>query len=177
MNAPTSPDIVASGHPILRAIAVAVPKEMFGTPKLKTITDKMIRALRIEPHGVAIAAPQIAESWRIFVVRGYVLAGKYRYDPDSNTIKDKVFINPVYTRVSQKKGIINDEGCLSVPNVYGDIERAVRVTIRAQDETGKKFVRSGSDLLAEIFEHEIDHLNGILFIDKATNVHEGKEKK
>jgi len=164
------PFIVTDGAPVLRAVAKPVPKEMFGTPELRRILDRMSEALRGEPHGVAIAAPQIGESLRIFVVRGYIIKDEEKND----TTPDVAFINPVFVRQSKKKEVLN-EGCLSVPGIYGEIERSVRATVRAQDEKGKKFERGGSGLLAEIFEHEIDHLEGKLFIDRATNLHKTRD--
>lgn len=160
------PFIVTDGAPVLRAVAQPVSKEQFGTPELKRILDRMSEALRGEAHGVAIAAPQINESLRIFVVRGYIIKDEEKND----TTPDVAFINPSFVRQSKKKEMLN-EGCLSVPGIYGEIERSVKATIRAQDEKGKKFERGGSGLLAEIFEHEMDHLEGKLFIDRATNLH------
>ena len=168
-----SPLMRVEGDPVLRATAAAVAADQFGTPELTKILADMKQALRDEPYGVAIAAPQIGVSYRIFVVRGYVLAHQRRADPGSEMIADEVFINPTITYRSEKKEVISGEGCLSVPNIYGDIERSVRVRLVAQDEKGKKFMKNGSGLIAEIFEHECDHLDGILFIDKATNLHEG----
>lgn len=162
------------GDPVLRQKAVPVPQSMIGSKELDDILSLMRTALREEPFGVAIAAPQVGLSYRIFVVRGYVLEGMRRSDPGAQDIVDPVFMNPVITYRSEKKEIIEGEGCLSVPNIYGDIERSVRVRIVAQDEKGKKFLKNGSGFIAEIFEHECDHLDGILFIDKATNLHEGK---
>jgi peptide deformylase len=162
------------GDPVLRATAAVVPASMFGSPELTKILADMRQALRDEPYGVAIAAPQIGVSYRIFMVRGYVLEYKRRTDPGATDIPDAIFINPTITYRSEKKDVIEGEGCLSVPNIYGTIERSARVRLVAQDEKGKKFLKNGSDLMAEIFEHECDHLDGILFIDKATNLHEGK---
>lgn len=172
---PQSPDIVVEGHPALRAIAKEVPKALIGTPELDLILARMKKALREEPYGVALAAPQIAVSYRIFVVRGFVLERKRRADPDADGYEDMVFINPTLTYRSAKKIVMEGEGCLSVPGMYGDILRSVRVRITASDERGKKFIKNGSGLLAEIFEHECDHLDGVLFIDRATNIHEGRE--
>ena len=62
------------------------------------------------------------------------------------------------------------EGCLSVRWLYGDVDRSIKATIKAYDEEGKKFVRGGSGIVAQIFQHETDHLNGILFIDSAENI-------
>lgn len=80
-----------------------------------------------------------------------------------------VFINPEITKLSRKK-IWVPEGCLSVRWLYGETSRADKATIRAYDEHGKLFTRGGSGLMAQIFQHETDHLNGILFIDHARNV-------
>lgn len=166
------PALVPQDHPVLRNSATPVPKDLFGSDKLRTILARMSETLRAEEHGVAIAAPQIGEPYRIFMVRGYIIAGTERNDTDP----DVVFINPSMTRHSRKKELM-DEGCLSVPGVYGKTERSVRATVRAQDATGKKFERGGADLLAQIFQHEIDHLNGILFIDHAIDTHTSHERK
>ncbi|MBI3019746.1 MAG: peptide deformylase [Parcubacteria group bacterium] len=84
---------------------------------------------------------------------------------------DIVFINPEITRRSRKK-ITMDEGCLSVRWWYGGVERAEKATVHAYDENGTRFTRGASGLLAQIFQHETDHLDGVLFIDKASNLHE-----
>lgn len=158
--------IVTQGHPVLRQKAKPVPKDMFGSDELKKIIADMSTALRETAHGVAIAAPQIAESWRIFLVSGFVVAGNERNLDDP----DKVFINPKIKKRSRKKVDIEGEGCLSVPGMYGSIKRSEKVTVVAYDEHGKKFEYGGSELMAEIFEHEVDHLDGILFVDKATKL-------
>ena len=158
--------IVTQGHPVLREKAKAVPKDMFGSDELNQIITDMSTALRATTHGVAIAAPQIAQPWRIFLVSGFVVAGNERNLDDP----DKVFINPKIKKRSRKKVDIDGEGCLSVPGMYGSIKRSEKVTVVAYDETGKKFEYGGSELMAEIFEHEIDHLDGILFVDKATKL-------
>lgn len=155
--------IVVQGHPALREKAKRVPKSMFGTPKLKEIISNMSEALRGTEYGVAIAAPQVAVPYRIFVVAGFVITGNERNLEDP----DMAFINPKIIKRSRKKVSINGEGCLSVPQVYGTIKRSEKATVEAYDVEGNKFERGGSELLAEIYEHEIDHLDGILFIDKA----------
>lgn len=170
-----SPLMRTEGDPVLRAISAPVPTAMFGTPEFEKIVADMKQALRDEPYGIAIAAPQIGVSYRIFVVRGYALEYMRRADPGAEELADLVFVNPTITYRSEKKEMIQGEGCLSVPNVYGEIERSARVRIVAQDEKGKKFLKNGSGLIAEIFEHECDHLDGILFIDKAKNMYEGHD--
>ena len=84
---------------------------------------------------------------------------------------DLVFINPKITKLSKKKVNV-PEGCLSVRWLYGDVKRSSNATIEAYDENGKKITRGAGGLLAQIFQHETDHLNGVLFIDKARNLQE-----
>ena len=85
---------------------------------------------------------------------------------------DLVFINPKITKFSKKKKMM-EEGCLSVRWIYGNVERSTNVTLEAYDENGEKVTRGAGGLLAHIFQHEVDHLNGILFIDKAVDTFEG----
>lgn len=145
---------------VLRLVAKPVPMKDIGSKKLGDILAKMKRALHAEDDGVAIAAPQVGVSLRIFVVKGGVLP---------KLPEDGVYINPEIIKSSkQKKGM--EEGCLSVRWLYGEVSRHEKVTITAYDERGIKKTYGASGLLAQIFQHEIDHLDGILFIDKASNV-------
>ena len=80
-----------------------------------------------------------------------------------------VFINPKVTKISKKKQTVK-EGCLSVTGVFGVMTRAEKVTVEACNEKGEKFTRGASGLLAQIFQHEMDHLNGVLFTDTATDL-------
>jgi len=166
-------EIVTQEHPVLHEKAQIVPQEMFGTPELQKIVDNMSTALRATKYGVAIAAPQIAQPWRIFVVSGFAMKGNERNLEDA----DVVFINPKIKKRSRKKVLIDSEGCLSVPGVYGSIKRSEKVLLEAYDIDGKKFERGGSELLAEIFEHETDHLEGILFTDKAEKLWQERKDK
>ena len=147
--------------PVLREQAKSVAKKNIGSKELVDIIDRMRQALEREEDGVAIAAPQIGESLRIFIVSPRVPAA-------GNNL---VFVNPEIIKISRKKREM-DEGCLSVRWLYGKVRRSEKVIIRAQDEQGKIFKRGASGLLAQICQHEIDHLDGILFTDKAKNVKE-----
>jgi len=146
----------------------------------------MSEALGGQNDGVAIAAPQIGYALRIFVVSGKVFAKdfianrKERFEgkrpaDDVKKIREKekdlVFINPVITKLSKDKEWV-PEGCLSVRWLYGKTHRAKKTTVSAYDENGRKFTRGASGLLAQIFQHETDHLNGILFIDHAKDIRE-----
>ena len=153
--------IVKINHPALRQIAKAVDPKTIGTAELNDILKKMSVALLACDDGVALAAPQIGLPLRIFIVSHRLF--------DDNDTKDIVFINPEITRLAKTK-VILDEGCLSVPGSYGKTKRAPKATVTALDETGRRFTWSGTGLMAQIFQHETDHLNGILFSDHATDL-------
>ena len=160
--------ILQRGHPLLRQKALPVPSGKIQTAKIQTVLKKMGETLEPIADGVALAAPQIGLPWRIFIV-----SGKLFPDAEGKKGKDLIFINPELKRVS-KKEIVADESCLSTRWLYGLVRRAEKATVTASDERGKKFTRHGAGLLAQIFQHEIDHLNGVLFLDKAKNVREIK---
>lgn len=184
--------ILQKEEKVLRRIAEEIPVHSIQTIKIKKILKEMSESLKSQGDGVAIAAPQIGYSLRIFVVSGKVLeAGFLERDlsqadeprrnaglasPDSDpdqgepaVKKDLVFINPKISRLSREKDWV-PEGCLSVRPLYGKTFRSKKATVTAYDENGKKFTRGASGLLAQIFQHETDHLNGILFIDHAIDV-------
>ncbi|MDQ5971397.1 MAG: peptide deformylase [Patescibacteria group bacterium] len=166
--------IIQSGHPTLRAHASTVLIKDIGSPKIKKILSDMKKALAGEDDGVAIAAPQINISLRIFVVSGKVFNESFIRGGDNLEMtksEDKVYINPKITKMSKDRKLLS-EGCLSVRPMYGKVRRATRASIEAYDENGKKFTMDASGLLAHIFQHETDHLDGILFIDKAKDLHE-----
>lgn len=166
-------EIVQQDHPALREISKEVPKEMFGTKELHGVVSRMIHALEIEPDGVAIACPQIGETWRIVVIhkKAFAINENDEYDPDLEPRNHLVLINPEITKMS-KKTMTVPEGCLSVRWLFGKTRRYDKATVKYQDLAGKIHTRGGSGLMAQIFQHEIDHLNGILFHDHATNVAE-----
>jgi peptide deformylase len=170
--------IVQKEDPVLRQKAKPVPPVMFGKAELKKVIKDMKSALAKEDDGVAIAAPQIGVSMRIFVVSGKVMEMLHpeeaKEDIKGEVKKQKkypdiVFINPEIIKLSQEKEIL-EEGCLSVRYLYGKIERAKKAKVRALDEDGKEFEMGTSGLLAQIFQHETDHLDGKLFIDNATDI-------
>lgn len=152
---------------VLRQESKDVLKKEFGTPELKKIIDDMREAMNKEDDGVAIAAPQIGISKKIFLVK------EAAYDVANKNLKWKplIFINPKITKASRKT-MLADEGCLSVRPLYGTTERHVTVTLEAQDFMGNKFSFGATGLIAQIFQHECDHLEGILFIDHAENIQE-----
>jgi peptide deformylase len=170
------PKIVQKESSALRLIAKDVPLAEIGSAKINKILKDMSKALAKEDDGVALAAPQIAVPLRIFVVSGKIFAERDKDDRLTNIPPDLVFINPQITKLSRKKEEM-DEGCLSVRWLYGKTKRSSKATIEAYDEHGKKFSWSGAGLMAQIFQHETDHLNGILFTDHATEVQDMPPEK
>lgn len=188
--------ILQKNEKVLRQVAKEIPVSEITTDKIKKILEEMSLSLQTQDDGVAIAAPQIGYSVRIFVVSGKIFGkdfiegrkerlekkhGENTYIPEApevgeiETIKDIVFINPKISKLSQEKEWM-PEGCLSVRPLYGKTFRSKKATVTAYDENGKKFTRGASGLLAQIFQHETDHLNGILFIDHAKDISEEEPK-
>lgn len=141
-------EIVKLGDDILREKCKKV--ETFDSA-LKMIIEAMEETL-IDADGVGLAAPQVGINQRFFICN--IRDGK-----------NYVFINPEITAYSVETGPY-EEGCLSIPGVYYNVDRPVKVTIKAQDENGKVFSLKASGLLARVIQHEYDHLDGKLFIDK-----------
>ena len=154
-------DIVQIGHKALHQSSPDVPLQEIESERIGSIIDRMRTALDATLDGVAIAAPQIGENVRIFLIHEKVFE-----EPGE---EDLVYINPVIIKASKKKKEL-DEGCLSVRGYYGKTQRHSQVTVRAYNEHGELFERGGGGLLAQIFQHEIDHLDGIVFTDHATGV-------
>jgi peptide deformylase len=162
-------DIVQRENPVLRETARSVPQDDIRSEKIAKIVEHMKSAMKEQKDGIAIAAPQIGENLRIFVISGSLLKRADKtYKGDES---DLVYFNPEITKKSKETKEV-EEGCLSVRWLYGRVKRSVRVTLRATNEKGEKVERGASGLLAQIFQHEVDHLNGILFTDKAKEVWE-----
>lgn len=161
--------IVQEPNTVLRQVATPVGASQITSDDIQNTLKCMQAALHREPDGVAIAAPQIAEPLRIFIVAGFVFDLNKKNMGGTKT-KDKIFINPEIIKRSKETKWMTGEGCLSVRWVYGTTKRHKTVTVRAYDETGKVFTMSGTGLLSQIFQHEIDHLDGILFVDHAKDI-------
>lgn len=167
-SANTMAKLVPQDHSALHQIAEEVPVAEITSPQIQKVIKDMRAALEAYDakgfSGVAIAAPQIGVSLRIFLVHD-MNADRSAED----AIPDLVAINPRIVKLSKKRQVVG-EGCLSVPEHYGAVERSHQATIRAYDEHGKEYERGGSGLLAQIFQHEVDHLDGTLFVDRAEKV-------
>jgi peptide deformylase len=141
--------IVRYGNPVLEK--PASPVTVFDE-KLKTLVDDMFESM-YEAHGVGLAAPQIGISKRLAVIDI-----TFKEDPDAKL----VLVNPQIVHKEGKQA--QSEGCLSVPDFRESVTRAKKVTIRAQDVHGEWYEKTGEELLARAFLHEIDHLEGKLYI-------------
>jgi peptide deformylase len=171
-------EIVQKNNTVLREKAKEILVKEITTSKIKRVLREMSLALNSQNDGVAIAAPQIGYSLSVFVVSGKIFHKDFSKGleelekvPKKDIPKDLVFINPKISKLSREKDWV-PEGCLSVRWLYGLAFRSTKATITAYDENGKKFTRGASGLLAQIFQHETDHLNGILFIDHAKDIKE-----
>lgn len=150
--------IVKEPDPVLREVAKEVTKFNANLQKLlKDMAETMYDA-----EGVGLAAPQIGISKRVIVVD----VG------DENGLVEMV--NPVI--VEQEGEQLGPEGCLSIPNLNGDVLRADRIVVTGQDSNGQTFTVQASGYFARAFQHEVDHLNGILFTDLAESIYDISER-
>lgn len=140
--------ITKIGEEILRQKAQPVEEI---NDEIRQLANDMLETM-IDADGVGLAAPQIGRSIRMFVIMA---------DDDVK----RVFINPQIIKTSNEVGPY-DEGCLSIPQVYETIVRPLQVTVQAYDENGKRFTLDADGLLARCIQHENDHLDGILYIDR-----------
>ncbi len=177
--------IVQKEEPVLRKKAVEVKPDDISSKPIQQLIADMKATLDSIPDGVGLAAPQVGEPYRIFIVSGrvflkpskriqideYIEKGETIRPQDAQIIPpDLVCINPVIINFSKEKKWFDGEGCLSVRWLYGKVERSTKVKLRAYNEKGEIFERGASGLLAHIFQHEVDHLDGVLFIDKAKDL-------
>ncbi|HET9590874.1 MAG TPA: peptide deformylase [Anaerolineales bacterium] len=156
--------IVTLPEPVLRRKAHTVTKF---DKNLQTLIDDMIETMREAP-GVGLAAPQVNISERLIVV-------EYGEEEDEEAGQPEVpkrlfvMINPEIVKTSAET-LMGVEGCLSIPNLVGEVERNAAIQVKGLNRHGKPFKLKAEGWLARIFQHEIDHLNGILFPDRATRV-------
>lgn len=159
-------EIVTVPHEVLRRKARLVTD--FGE-NLQTLLDDMVETMRQAP-GVGLAAPQVGVAERVIVVEYYENEeDEDREDEQPAPKRLYTLVNPEITRASQEMEV-GAEGCLSIPGVMGDVERHLAITVRAQNRRGQPVTLRLKDWTARIFQHEIDHLNGILFTDRASKV-------
>jgi peptide deformylase len=156
--------IVEIGHPVLRERAREVTPEELRSDAVQELIDDMIETMRAA-NGAGLAANQVAETLRIAVVE--VREGNPRY-PYKPPIPLTVIVNPVIEPLDDDVEQIN-EGCLSVPNLRGEVPRHVSVSVRYLDRDGVEHEEVRRGLTAGTFQHELDHLDGVLFLDRVTD--------
>jgi peptide deformylase len=157
-------EIVTLPQAILRHKARKVSD--FG-PDLQALVDDMIDTMRQAP-GVRLAAPQVGEPSRLIVV-------EYG-DEEDEEVPPKLYVmlNPEITRTS-KETVLGTEGCLSIPGIQGDVERFEAVTVKGLNRHGRPMTVKAKGWLARIFQHEVDHLDGVLFVDRAEKIWQAAE--
>jgi peptide deformylase len=152
-------EIVTLPDPVLRR---KTRKITDFTPELQTLIDDMIETMRAEP-GVGLAANQVGVSWRVIVV-------EYGDDEDEEVpAKLYVVVNPEFSRLS-KEMIVGTEACLSIPGYAGNVERHVALTVKGLNRHAQPMTIKAKGWLARIFQHEVDHLDGVVFTDRADQV-------
>jgi peptide deformylase len=160
----TVKEITTLPQPILRHKAHKVTD--FG-PDFQSLVDDMVETMREAP-GVGLAAPQVNESLRLIVVEFG--------DEDNEETPPKLYVmvNPQITRISSDT-LVGTEGCLSIPGIQGDVERYAAITVKGMNRQGKPMTVKAKGWLARIFQHEIDHLEGVLFTDRAEKLWQAEE--
>jgi peptide deformylase len=156
--------IIFTPDPVLRRKARPVAR--FDN-QLQTLIDDMVETMRAAP-GVGLAAPQVNVSERLIVVEFG--------DEEDEDVPPKLYVlvNPEITRLSTETDM-GPEGCLSIPGLLGEVERAHSVTVKGKNRHGQPMMVKAQGWLARIFQHEIDHLNGVLFTDRATRVWQAEQ--
>jgi peptide deformylase len=157
--------------PVLRTRALPVAL----TDEVRAVARRMIELMR-EHEGIGLAAPQVGLPWRLFVT--HVPEGDSRSvdaDPPTAQREAVVYVNPV---ISDPRGDLEsmEEGCLSLPDIRGEVLRPERVTIEATGLDGSAIRQEGAGLLARCWQHEMDHLDGVLILDKMLSIYRLKNR-
>lgn len=167
-------EIIQPDNPVLRKKAIRVPASSFKSKKFQALVDDMVETMDAA-QGVGLAAPQIAQSMRLIVVR---LPDSTEEDREEyGDLAGKIFIvaNPKIIKNSREM-VAGIEGCLSMPGLLGEVDRHEMVVVTGQDRDGKDFRIKAKGWLARVFQHEIDHLDGTLFIDLTDKVWQPSEE-
>ncbi|NAS31484.1 peptide deformylase [Flavobacteriaceae bacterium R38] len=153
-------DVIKMGNPGLRGVSKEVDSKIIQSESFQQFLKNLIATMRIE-DGAGIAAPQVAVMQRVFVME---MENNTRY-PDKESFPLLIAINPKISPIGDE---LQDswEGCLSIPNIRGKLKRYNRIKLTATDVTGKEFVTELTGFAAVVAQHELDHLDGILFIDR-----------
>ena len=160
--------IVAYGDPVLRKKSIEISKDY---PDLNTLIANMKETM-YNASGVGLAAPQIGKAIRLFVIDASPFADDEDLNKEENELLknfNRVFINPLILKEEGEEWAFN-EGCLSIPDVREEVWRQPKITIEYQDENFEKHTEILIGLAARIFQHEYDHIEGILFTDKISSL-------
>ncbi len=152
ISSPEHLHIVHYPAPVLRDKAEPIAEV---SDAVRAVAQRMLELMH-EARGVGLAAPQVGLSWRLFVA-----------NPTGEADDDRVYINPELTGASRHTDRA-EEGCLSIPDVRAPITRPLAITIHATDLAGQPFSQTSDQLLARIWQHETDHLDGVLILDRMT---------
>ena len=156
-------NVLRIGHPVLRRSAAEVPDNWFGSQRLEELIDDLFDT-KLACSGAGLAAPQIDEPWRVFVVG---MGHNPRY-PNAQPLLERVLINPVIQSIGNEV-ITGWEGCLSVPGLRGEVVRWQQINLKWQDQEGAFHTEELQDFHARVVQHENDHLDGVLFPDRLTS--------
>jgi peptide deformylase len=165
-RSPANLRILNYPDPALRRRAMPVTQV---TPEVREVAARMIELMR-EAEGIGLAAPQVGLPWRLFVAHVPPTEDRSpESDPVTATTSARVYVNPV---LSAPVGVPEpfDEGCLSLPDITGEVLRPPTITISATDLDGRAFTQTAGGLLARCWQHELDHLDGVLIIDRMTQM-------
>src|SRR5581483_3232096 len=152
------------GHPVLRRVAAPVPPEGIGAPEIQQLIDDMLETMA-EYDGAGLAAPQVHVSRRVVI---YGVEANPRY-PDADAVPLTGLINPKITSVGQKPEE-DWEGCLSVPDLRGKVPRFTRIRVEAYGRDGKPLRFAAEGFHARVVQHECDHLDGKVYLDRMTSL-------
>ncbi len=161
--------IVIDPNPILTTPAKPVTEKEIGSSSIQSLISEMIPTMH-QKDGVGLAAPQVNKSIRVCVISAEAI----KLDRKTKIPhEDLVLINPVWTKTSKKTNT-DQEGCLSIPGIYGTVKRYSEIHVEALDRNGNPLSFDARKFFARVIQHEVDHLDGILFTSKATNIKEIK---
>lgn len=155
--------VLTNPTPSLREHSKEVSRDFIIQKETQEFIKNLINTMYTD-DGIGIAAPQVGNNIRICIIGRNAIPGKK---------KDLVLINPIWTKLSRKTDW-DTEGCLSVPKTYGKVKRYTTIQVEALDETGTAFSFEARNFFARVVQHEVDHLDGILFIDKAIDIYTNK---
>lgn len=160
----TTLEVLKMGHPILREVCLNVEENVIYSEKFQIFLDELVATMRAS-DGVGIAAPQVGVLQRVFVIE---VNDNPRYS-NRDSFELLIIINPE-VKILPGPTVDSWEGCLSIPGIRGRLKRADRIELKGLDRNGKPYQRILTGFPAIVAQHELDHLNGILFIDRMTDL-------